>query len=130
VPSFTGAAIAVTRAVEALKGKFDGAAVRVPTITGSVSAITFLAARPTTVEEINGIFEKAAQADRWQGILKVTREPIVSSDVIGEPYGAIVDLSMTAVVDENLCTVFSWYDNEAGYTETLVRHVLKAAATL
>ncbi|TSC90603.1 MAG: glyceraldehyde 3-phosphate dehydrogenase [Parcubacteria group bacterium Gr01-1014_2] len=128
VPTFTGATLAVARAVKDLN--FDGAAFRVPVISGSISAITFLAERPTTVQEINEIFKKAAQDSRWEGILKVTEEPIVSTDIINEPYGAIIDLSMTSVVDNDLVTVFSWYDNEAGYTETLVRHVLEVAKTI
>lgn len=130
VPAPTGAAIAVTKALESLKGKFDGKALRVPIITGSISAMTFLSERQTTVEEINSIFEKASQDKKWQGILKVTKDPIVSTDIINELYGAIVDSTLTSVVDNDLCTVFSWYDNEAGYTETLVRHVLKVAETL
>lgn len=128
VPTFTGAALAVARAVKNLN--FDGAAFRVPVITGSISAITFLAGRPTSTHELNEIFKKSAADPRWEGILKTIDEPVVSSDIVGEPYGAIVDLSMTSVVDGDLATVFSWYDNEAGYTETLVRHVLEVAKTL
>lgn len=128
VPTFTGAAIAVARAVKDLN--FDGVAFRVPVISGSVSAITFLASQPTTIEEINGIFKNAAKEPRWNGLLKITEDPIVSSDVIGDPHGAIIDLSMTSVVDGDLGTVFSWYDNEAGYTETLIRHVLEVAKAL
>ncbi|MBI4117181.1 MAG: aldehyde dehydrogenase [Parcubacteria group bacterium] len=128
VPTFTGAAIAVSRAVKDLN--FDGASFRVPVITGSISAITFLAARPTSAEEINGIFRKAADEERWRGLLKVVEEPIVSTDIINDKHGAIIDLSMTSVVDSDLATVFSWYDNEAGYTETLLRHVLEAAKVL
>lgn len=125
VPTFTGAAIAVARAVKNLN--FDGVSFRVPVISGSISAITFLAARPTSREELNEIFKKAAAEPRWEGILKTTDEPLVSSDIVGEPFGAIIDLSMTSVVDGDLGAVFSWYDNEAGYTETLVRHVLEVA---
>lgn len=128
VPTFTGAAIAVQRAVKDIN--FDGAAFRVPVITGSISAITFIAGRTTTVQEINEIFKKAAKEPRWEGILKVTEEPLVSSDIINDPHGAIIDLTMTSVVDGDLVTVFSWYDNEAGYTETLVRHVLEVAKTI
>lgn len=128
IPTFTGAAIAVSRAVKNLN--FNGVAFRVPVISGSVSAITFLASRPTTIEEINVIFKNAAKESRWEGILKVTEDSIVSTDIIGEPYGAIVDLNMTSVVDEDLGTVFSWYDNEAGYTETLLRHVLEVAKVI
>ncbi len=127
VPETTGAAISVTRAIPALRGKFDGLSFRVPTITGSISDITFLAKRPTSVEEINKILSDAAASPRWQGILKVTRDQLVSSDIIGEPYGAIVPLDLTKVIDGDLVKVLSWYDNEAGYVSTLVKHVLSAA---
>ena len=130
VPSFTGATIAVGRAVEAVKDKFGGVAFRVPIITGSISAITSLVDRPTTVEEVNEIFKKAEKDKKWQGIMRTTGEQIVSTDIVGEPYGAIIDLSMTSVVDGDLVTVFAWYDNEAGYTNTLVEHVLKVAELL
>jgi len=123
VPSTTGAAIAVTRAIPELEGKFDGTAMRVPVLAGSVADITFVAKRSVTVEEINDIFRKAAKEPRWRNILKVTDDPIVSSDVLGEPYGAIVDLNYTKVVDGNLVKVLSWYDNEAGYVSTLVKHI-------
>lgn len=128
VPTFTGAALAVSRAVKDLN--FDGASFRVPVATGSISAIIFLAGRPTTVEELNEIFKKAAREPRWQGILKTVGEPVVSTDIIGDKHGAIIDLSLTSVVDGDLVTVFSWYDNEAGYTETLLRHVLETAKVL
>lgn len=130
VPSTTGAAISVIRAIPELAGVFDGMAIRVPTLTGSLADITFLAKRDVTAEEINDIFRKAAAEPRWQGILKVTEEQIVSADIIGEPYGAIVDLNFTKVVDGNLVRVLSWYDNEYGYVSTLIRHVLKAAEML
>lgn len=128
VPSTTGAAIAVTRAITSLQGKFDGISMRVPVVSGSIADITFVAKRNTTVEEINGIFKAAAESPRWKGILKVTEEQIVSSDILGEPYGAIVDLGFTKVVDGNLVKVLSWYDNEAGYVSTLVKHVARVAA--
>ncbi|MBI4094379.1 MAG: type I glyceraldehyde-3-phosphate dehydrogenase [Candidatus Liptonbacteria bacterium] len=128
VPSTTGAAIAVTRAIKDLEGKFDGIAMRVPIVAGSVADITFLAKRKTTKEEINDIFRKAAESPRWKGILKVMEDQIVSSDVIGEPYGAIVDLNFTRVIDGDLVKILSWYDNEWGYVSTLVRHVLRVAA--
>lgn len=124
VPSTTGAAIAVTRAIPELEGRFDGIALRVPVVTGSIADITFLAKRKVTAEEINDIFRKAAAEPRWEGILAVTEDPIVSSDIIGEPYGAIIDLSFTKVVDGDLVKVLSWYDNEWGYVTTLVKHVL------
>lgn len=130
VPETTGAAISVARAIPELKGKFDGAAFRVPIVTGSIADITFLAKRQTSVEEINKILSDAAASPRWQGILKVTTDQLVSSDIVGEPYGAIVQLDLTKVIDGDLVKVFSWYDNEWGYVATLLRHVLNAASLL
>ena len=127
VPASTGAAISVTRAIPALAGRFDGVAMRVPVVAGSLSAIVFLAARPTTPAEINAAFEAAAKLPRWARVLAVTRDQVVSSDIVGDPHAAIVDLSLTKVVDGDLCSVYSWYDNEFGYTNSLVEHVLAAA---
>ncbi len=127
VPSTTGAAIAVTRAITSLQGKFDGIALRVPVVAGSIADITFVAKRNTSVEEINSILKEAAASPRWQCVLKVTDDQVVSSDILGEPYGAIVDLGFTKVVDGNLVKVLSWYDNEAGYVSTLVKHIKKVA---
>jgi len=127
VPSTTGAAEAVIQSIPALEGKFGAIAVRVPVITGSLTDITALVGRPTTTEEVNAIFKRAAGDTRWQKILKVTEEPVVSSDIVGEPYGAIVDLTLTRVVDGDLVKVFSWYDNEAGYTATLIEHIRRVA---
>lgn len=129
-PSSTGAAIAVGRVVHDVTGKFDGVAYRVPVPTGSLSDITFVAKRDTTVEEVNSILENAANEDRWKNIVKATREQIVSADIIGLPYGAIVDLSFTRVVGGNLVKVLSWYDNEFGYVSTLISHVERVASYL
>lgn len=126
VPTTTGAAIAVTKAYPMLEGKFDGISLRVPVAAGSIADITFIAKRPTTAEEVNEALRVAAREPRWQGIFAVSEDPLVSSDIIGQPYGAIADLPMTHVVDGNLVRVLSWYDNEMGYTETLVRHVIAA----
>ncbi len=130
VPSTTGAAISVTRGLPELKGRFDGVAMRVPTITGSLAVISFLSKKETSVEEIKSIFREAAESPRWRGILAVSEDPLVSSDIIGQPFGAIVDLQFTKVIDKNFVSVFSWYDNEAGYVATLVGHVQKAAESL
>jgi glyceraldehyde 3-phosphate dehydrogenase len=127
VPTSTGAATAVTQAYESLAGKFDGISLRVPVVAGSIADITFIAKRPTTKEEINEILRGAAAAPRWAGIFKTTDEPLVSSDIVGEPYASIADLGMTRVVDGNLVKVLAWYDNEMGYVESLVQHVIKAA---
>lgn len=130
IPASTGAAIAVTEAITDLKGKFDGISIRVPVITGSIADITFIAKRDTTAEEVNEILRNAAREKRWSGIFTVTEEPIVSSDIVGSEYGAIADLGMTRVVGGNLVKVLSWYDNEMGYTSTLVKHVLTIASFL
>ena len=130
VPSTTGAAVSVGKIIKELTGKFDGIAMRVPTVTGSIADITFVAKRKTSVEEINKILTRAAAEKRWQGILKVTSEQLVSSDIVGEPYGAIVDLNFTKVIDGDLVKVLSWYDNEWGYVSTLVRHVEAVAKLL
>jgi len=130
IPSTTGAAIAVTRAIPELFGKFDGVAMRVPILAGSVADITLVAKRETSVEEVNEIFRNAAKKSQWQGIMNVNEDQIVSSDILGQPYGAIVDLTFTKVVGGNLVKVLSWYDNEAGYTATLVRHVKAVAEFL
>jgi glyceraldehyde 3-phosphate dehydrogenase len=127
VPSTTGAAIAVTKALPQLTNLFDGIAIRVPVVTGSLSDITFIAKRQTSVEEVNKALKAAALLPRWQGIFTATEEPLVSRDIVGSPYGAIADLTMTKVVGGNLVKVLAWYDNEAGYTHTLLRHVLAVA---
>ncbi len=130
VPSTTGAAEAVIQAIPALAGKFDAVAVRVPTISGSLSVITALVEKKTDRNEVNEVFKKAAGESRWSKILKVNEDPIVSSDILGEPYGAIIDPALTKVVDGNLLEIFSWYDNEAGYTATLIEHVRRIAMLL
>ncbi len=126
IPSSTGAAIAVTKAYPSLEGKFDGISLRVPVICGSIADVTFIAKRDTTVEEVNEILRAAAAVARWKGIFAVAEDELVSSDIIGRPEGAIAELSMTRVVGGNLVKVLAWYDNEAGYAKTLVRHVLEA----
>jgi glyceraldehyde 3-phosphate dehydrogenase len=123
IPSTTGAAIAVTKVFKELEGKFDGIAIRCPIITGSLADITFIAKRKTSVEEINKILKEAAESPRWKGILKTSEEDIVSSDIIKEPYGAVVDLKFTKVIDGNLVKILSWYDNEWGYAAMLIKHI-------
>lgn len=125
IPTSTGAAIAVTKAVPDLVGKFDGISMRVPIVAGSIADVTFIAKRNTTVEEVNSILKEASLDPRWADIFTVTEDPIVSSDIIGSLYGSIADLGLTKVVDGNLVKVCAWYDNEMGYTNTLIKHVLK-----
>jgi len=125
VPSTTGAAVAVTQVIAGLENKFDGIATRVPVITGSIVDVTFVAKKKTSVDEINQILKDAADSARWQGIFMTTEEPLVSSDIIGNTHASIADLSFTKVVDGDLCKVLAWYDNEMGYANTLVEHVIK-----
>jgi glyceraldehyde 3-phosphate dehydrogenase len=129
-PSSTGAAKATALAYPQLKGKFDGIAVRVPVACGSLVDITFVPKRATTTEEVNNALRAAAASDRWRRVFAVSDEPLVSSDIIGQPYGAIADLAMTRVVDGTLVKVLAWYDNEMGYAHTLVEHVLEVAKKL
>ncbi len=134
VPSSTGAAIAVTKAIPDLAGKFDGIAMRVPVTAGSIADITFVAKRNTTAEEVNKILTKAAKDKRWSKVFSVTNEPVVSSDIVGSKYASIADLSFTRVVGGpsnvlgtgNLVKVLAWYDNEMGYTYALVEHVIES----
>ena len=120
VPTTTGAAIAVTEVIPALAGKFDGLALRVPTLVVSITDFTFLLKRKTTAEEVNAALKAAAAGERMRGVLAVTEEPLVSSDFIGNPFSSIVDLSLTKVVDGDFVKVVAWYDNEWGYSQRLV----------
>ncbi len=126
VPTATGAAKAVTQAYPSLEGKFDGISLRVPVPAGSIADITFIAKRATSKEEVNDILREASRSERWKGIFSFTDEELVSSDIIGERFASIADLGMTRVVDGTLVKVLAWYDNEAGYTHTLVEHAIKA----
>ncbi len=125
VPSSTGAAIAVTKAFTKLEGLFDGISMRVPVPAGSIVDVTFISKKDTTTEEVNAILKKASKDKRWEGIFTVTEEELVSSDILGSPYGSIADLKLTRVVGGNLIKVMGWYDNEMGYTHTLVEHVIR-----
>jgi glyceraldehyde 3-phosphate dehydrogenase len=130
VPTTTGAAIAVTLTLPQLKDKFDGLSIRVPTPVVSISDITLLLKRSTSVEEINEAFKKAAKEPYFQGILAVSEEPLVSSDYIGNSHSGTVDLLLTKVVGGNLAKVMVWYDNEWGYSNRLVEVVADAGKHL
>ncbi len=130
VPSSTGAAIAVTEAFPDLIGLFDGISIRVPVPAGSIVDVTFISRRPTSTEEVNEIMKKAAADPRWDKIFAVTDEPLVSSDILGNSHASIADLAMTRVVGGNLVKIMAWYDNEMGYTYTLVEHVIKTGMTI
>lgn len=120
VPTSTGAAIAVTKAIPKLKGKFDGFAIRVPVIDGSLSDITIKIKENVTIEKINELFVKMSKDKKFKGILQTTKEKIVSSDIIGNSYSSIVDLSLTNVIDGNLVKLVSWYDNEWGFSNRMI----------
>ncbi len=125
VPSSTGAALAVAKALPQMTGKFDGISLRVPVVVGSIVDITFVAKRKTSAEEVNKILRDAAGEKRWEGIFTASDEPLVSSDIKGNRHASIADLEMTRVVDGDLVKVLAWYDNEMGYTNTLIKHVLE-----
>lgn len=124
VPTTTGAAIAATETVPELLGLFTGVAIRVPVIVGSLSDFTFHLKKTTTIEEVNQIFKDAAASEHYKNTLEVSEEPLVSSDIVGNPHSAVIDLSLTQVVGGDLVKVFAWYDNEWGYANRLVEEVI------
>ena len=121
VPTSTGAAIATGKAFPEIEGKFDGVAIRCPVPVGSIADLVFVTSRDVTVEEVNDIFREEASSDKYRGILGVAEDEFVSSDIIGDPRASIVDTGMTQVVAGNLVKVMSWYDNEWGYANQMVR---------
>ncbi|PCI19865.1 type I glyceraldehyde-3-phosphate dehydrogenase [Candidatus Wolfebacteria bacterium] len=124
VPTTTGAAIATAKAITGMENKFDGLAIRVPVAAGSILDFTFIPNKKVTVEEINNIFIEASKKPYWKDILMVTDKPLVSSDIIKNSHGAIVDLNLTRVVGGELVKVMVWYDNEWGYANMLARHAV------
>jgi glyceraldehyde 3-phosphate dehydrogenase len=123
IPTTTGAAISATQAIPSLKGKFDGVSFRVPTPVGSLADFVMLLKKNVAKEEVNKAFT-AANTERFKGILEVTNEPIVLSDIVANPASSIVDLALTQVVDGNFVKVVAWYDNEYGYSHRLVEEVI------
>ncbi len=119
VPTTTGAAIAVTETIPELKGSFDGMSVRVPTPVGSLCDMVFVTRKKADVQTVNAALKIAAASGRLKGILETTEEPIVSSDIVGNPASSIVDLSLTKVIGNDLLKVIAWYDNEKGYSTRL-----------
>jgi glyceraldehyde 3-phosphate dehydrogenase len=124
VPATTGAALATTRALPEYLGRFDGVAVRAPIPVGSIADLTFVVSRNTSVEEVNGIFVEEAATKRYAGVLGVSSDSLVSSDIIGDPRASVVDLELTKVIDGDLVKIMSWYDNEWGYASQMVRKAL------
>jgi glyceraldehyde 3-phosphate dehydrogenase len=119
IPTTTGAAVAVTKTIPSLEGRFDGLAVRVPTPVGSLCDAVYVLKKRVKVEDVNKVFQKASQSSQYRGIIAVTHDPIVSADIVGNPASAIIDLDLTTVIDGNLLKVISWYDNEWGYSNRL-----------
>ena len=130
IPTTTGAAIATTQVIPSLAKNFDGLAIRVPVAVGSLSDITAVLKKETTVEEINQVFTQKADKGIFKGVLAVTSDPIVSSDIIGSSYSSIVDLSLTNVVGGNLVKIIAWYDNEWGYSNRLIEQVIEVGKNL
>ena len=124
VPTSTGAAIATTEVIPELKGLFDGISLRVPVLTGSISDFVFVTAKPVTREEVNQAFVEAAGSPKYKGIIGVSNEHLVSSDIIGSSYSAIIDPEFTQVIDGDLVKVLAWYDNEWGYANRLVEQTI------
>ena len=124
-PATTGAAIAVTKALPELSGRFDGIAIRTPVPVVSISDITFIAIRDTSVEEINKILLEESQTNRYKLVLSITDEPLVSTDIIQSPFASVVDSDMTRVVDGDLVKVMAWYDNEWGFSNQMIRQILE-----
>lgn len=130
VPTTTGAALATTKAIKELEGLFDGVALRVPVLCGSITDFTFVTSRPTTVEEVNNIFKEAVNEPLWKNIVAVTEEPLVSGDIIGRTESAIVDLNFTRVVAGDLVKVMAWYDNEWGYATRLIEQTIAVGKSI
>ena len=126
LPASTGAALATTKALPALAGRFDGVAIRVPIPAGSIADVTAVTTRPVTREEVNDAFREEAASDRYRGILGVAEDPVVSADIIGDPRASVVDVAMTSVVDGTLVKIMSWYDNEWGFTCQMIREAFAA----
>jgi len=124
IPTSTGAATATTEILPEYQKKFDGLAIRAPVPVGSIIDITFVTKRTTTAEEVNNIFRAEAQTQRYLGVLGIAEDPIVSSDIIQDQHASIVDLTSTLVVDGDLVKVLSWYDNEWGYVNQMVKQAL------
>lgn len=130
VPTTTGAAKATTKALPQYMDKFDGIAIRGPVPAGSIADLVFITDRKTTAKEINKIFKEEADTDRYRGIVYANDEEIVSSDIIKDSHASIVDLTMTRVVDGDLVKIMSWYDNEWGYANQLVREGVSMAKAI
>jgi glyceraldehyde 3-phosphate dehydrogenase len=124
VPASTGAAQATTRALPQYAGLFDGVAIRAPVPVGSLADLTFVTSRKTSVDEVNQVLTEEAASARYAGVLGASRDPLVSSDIIGDSRASVVDLELTRVVDGDLVKIMSWYDNERGYAHQMTRSAI------
>jgi glyceraldehyde 3-phosphate dehydrogenase len=125
IPASTGAAKAIGLVIPALQGRLHGFAVRAPVPTGSVVDLTVECERPTSVEELNGALKAASESGPLAGLMQYTEQQIVSADIVGSQFSAIVDSLLTVVLDGTMAKVVAWYDNEWGYSNRLVDLVLK-----
>lgn len=130
VPTTTGSAIATTRLLTDLENKFDGIAIRVPVITGSLSDFTLLLEKKVTKEEVIEGLKKAVENPLYKGVVELSEEPLVSSDIIGNPASSIIDLDFIRVVDGDLVKILAWYDNEWGYSHRLAEMVYNVGKAL
>ena len=130
VPATTGAAVATVRALPQYASLIDGVAIRAPIPVGSIADLTFVTSRKTSVEEVNRILAEEAASNRYAGILGVSNDPLVSSDIVGDPRASIVDLDLTRVIDGDLVKVMSWYDNEWGYANQMIRQALTVTTSV
>lgn len=125
VPASTGAATAVIKTLPQLEGRFDGLSIRTPVPVGSISDITLVSSRNTSVEEINNILTEESNTKRYKNVILVSNEPLVSSDIIQSPFAAVIDLNLTRVVDGDLVKIMAWYDNEWGFANQMIRQILE-----
>ena len=121
VPTSTGAAAATTKALPQFHGLFNGVAVRAPVLVGSLADVVVVTTRPTTVEEVNGVFAGESRTDRYRDVVGVTDDPFVSADILRDSRASVIGLGLTQVIDGDLVKVMSWYDNEWGYSSQMVR---------
>lgn len=125
IPASTGAANTVGKVIKELENKFDGIAIRVPIICGSLADLTFVSQKTTTKDEINNILTNASKSEKFKNIIAVSNEPLVSSDILKTTFPAIVDLTFTKVIDGDLIKLLIWYDNEWAYVATIIRQIAK-----
>lgn len=123
IPTTTGAAKAITRVFPHLDGHLGGAGIRVPVPNGSLTDITYIVRKQTSVEEVNAAFKRAAEEGSWKGILEYTEKPLVSVDILGNGHSCVYDALLTSVIG-NMVKVVGWYDNEMGYSSRLIDLVL------